>query len=99
MAGEDTEKMRVMISWIALSVTLKVLAAMIALSLLWVIFDSGSIISYAEIALLDCPPLIAGETNTSECREAQNEALAVVLAAGFGVLICFIYILFGGRKV
>ena len=94
MAGGDIDNM---------GVALKVVAAMIALSLLWVIFDSGSIISFADIAFMDCSSFSeydSGESNTqNECRGTQNEALAVVLAAGFGVLICFIYILFGGRKV
>ena len=75
----------------------KIIAAIASLFLLWVIFDSGSIFSYADIASMDC----SGwddfddffETNTQEdCKEAKNGAMAIVLAAGFGVLVCLRYI-------
>ena len=73
------------------------MAAIIALSLLWFIFDPDGRglfsqqllpVSWIEMAGYDC----SGWGCTDDWRAATKEAQAVVMAAAFGVLICFTYI-------
>ena len=75
----------------------KILATIAGLFLLWLIFDSGNILSYGDLARIDCS--VWGEfdsfydSNTQqECLEVRNEAMAIVCGAGLGIFFCILFI-------
>ena len=73
--------------------------AIIALGLLWLIFDSGKIISYAELAMMNCSTWSEFDSSYQtdiggSCVTAKDEALTIVMVASAGVLVCLMGIFY-----
>ena len=76
----------------------KLVAGIIAVVLLWYVFDSGNILSHADLASMDCSVWIDDEffdwsVNQEACQQTKSNAQAIVAGGLMAVAMCFVYIL------